>query len=147
MSLKVKPPRAKVELMERLSQMNYSMMTDKDLRKKLANLSIPSSGSKAVLIRRHMEWVNLVNANCDETKCPRSKRELLKELDTWEKAQGRQIQSQTSSLVMGKDFDGAAWATKHDSDFQRLIADARKKPRETQDILASATADPHTPDR
>lgn len=33
----------------------------------------------------------------------------------------------SGSSVMDKDFDGAGWASKHNGDFQKLIAEARKK--------------------
>lgn len=81
-------------------------------------------------MRRHTEWVNLVNSNCDSRK-PKSKRELLYELEVWERSQGRQIVTNGSmgSSVMDKDFDGTNWASKHSSDFQRLISEARKKAR------------------
>ncbi len=114
---------------ERLPRMNYSLLKDSALRKKLAELGIPSHGPKPLLVRRHTEWVNLVNSNCD-SQSPRTKRELLHDLDVWDKTQGRQILngSLTSSLsVMSKDFDGTAWVANHNSDFQKLIAEARKK--------------------
>ena len=121
------PPKA----MERLPQLNYSLLKDNALRKKMSELGLPNSGPRALLIRRHTEWINLVNANCD-SRSPRTKRELLHELDIWDKTQGRQVCNSSSggggsSSVMDKDFDGAAWATTHDNDFQNLIARARRK--------------------
>lgn len=129
--------------MERLPQLNYSLLKDNALRKKMSELGLPNSGPRALLIRRHTEWINLVNANCDSRR-PRTKRELLHELDVWDKTQGRQVCNSSngvggSSSVMDKDFDGAAWATSHDSDFQSLIARARRKTKpETED---TGTAD------
>lgn len=125
------PPKA----MERLPQLNYSLLKDNALRKKMSELGLPNSGPRALLIRRHTEWINLVNANCDSRR-PRTKRELLHELDIWDKTQGRQVCNSSngggdSSSVMDKDFDGAAWATSHDSDFQSLIARARRKTEPT----------------
>ncbi len=123
-----KPSKSK----ERLPQLNYSLLKENALRKKLSEIGIPSGGPRALLIRRHTEWVNLINANCDSTR-PRSKRELLHELDVWDRTQGRQIANastggNSTSSVMDKNFDGAAWAASHDQDFQSLIAMARKKP-------------------
>ena len=133
--------------MERLPQLNYSLLKDNALRKKLSELGIPNGGSRAHLIRRHTEWINLVNANCDSRR-PRTKRELLHELDLWDKAQGRQTlnnsNASVSSSVMDKDFDGAAWATSHDSDFQTLIARARKKAKPGTEDTRS-TDQPKTP--
>ena len=117
--------------MERLPQLNYSLLKDGALRKKLSEIGISNTGPRALLIRRHTEWINLVNSNCDSTK-PRTKRELLHELDVWDKTQGRQVLNSLSggykaASVMSKEFDGAAWATNHDQDFQSLIAKARTK--------------------
>ena len=96
----------------------------------MTELGIPSGGPKALLKQRHMEWVNLVNANSDSSQ-PRRKRELLHELDVWDRTQGRQILNAASdstgaNSVMRKDFDGATWAMSHDDDFQKLIHTARQ---------------------
>ena len=126
------PPsfRPEHKAIDRLPQLNYSLLKDNALRKKFSELGIPNGGPRTLLVKRHTEWINLVNANCDSTK-PRSKRELLHDLDVWEKTQGRQIlnlsNSGGASSVMHKDFDGAAWATSHNQDFRNLIAKARRK--------------------
>jgi E3 ubiquitin-protein ligase RAD18 len=97
----------------------------------MVDLGIPSGGPKALLIRRHTEWVNLVNANYDSSR-PRTKRELLQELSVWDRSQGRLLpnglgHNANESLLMKKDFDCAAWGTAHSEDFQRLIQEARRK--------------------
>ena len=117
--------------MERLPQLNYSLLKDTALRKKLSELGISNGGPKDLLIRRHTEWVNLVNANCDASK-PKTKRELVHELESWDRTQGRQILNNcngagSTSSVMSKDFDGAAWAIDHGNNFQTLITQARRK--------------------
>ena len=119
--------------MERLPQLNYSLLKDTALRKKLSELGIPNGGPKDLLIRRHTEWVNLVNANCDSSK-PKTKRELIQELESWDRTQGRQALNNyngagSASSVMSKNFDGAAWASNHGNNFQSLIAQARRKVR------------------
>lgn len=116
---------------ERLPQLNYSLFKENALRKKLVDMGIPSGGPKALLIRRHTEWVNLVNANSDSSR-PRSKRELLQDLTEWDRSQGRVIPNRlghtaSASSLMQKDFDGVAWGTAHSRDFQRLIQEARKR--------------------
>ncbi|KAL1961129.1 hypothetical protein VTO42DRAFT_3074 [Malbranchea cinnamomea] len=109
---------------KRLPTINYSLLKEQDLRKKLRELGIPDFGNRQLLQRRHTEWINLWNANCD-SKTPKSKRELLKELDIWERSQGGQA-SAGSNKVMRKDFDGSAWSAAHMEDYRRLIADARR---------------------
>lgn len=115
---------------ERLPTMNYSILKDGVLRRKLRDLGIPDWGPRPLLQRRHTEWMNLWNANCD-SKTPKSKKELLRELDIWERTQGGQAAASPSvgsaNSIMRKDFDGAAWSASHDHEFKRLIASARQR--------------------
>lgn len=113
---------------DRLSELNYSLLTDTKLTKKLKELGIPDWGSKQLMVKRHTAWVNLWNANCDSSH-PRSKRDLLKDLDAWERTQGGKASTTngTASSVMRKDFDGASWANKNKDDFSRLIAEAQRR--------------------
>ncbi|KAI4211581.1 MAG: hypothetical protein LQ351_005622 [Letrouitia transgressa] len=115
---------------ERLPQINYSLMKDNALRKKLSEHGIPNDGSRAALTQRHAEWVNIVNANADSAR-PRSRKEMLRELDIWERTQGRHTanglaDSNNSNHVMSKDFDSSAWASSHSKDFQDLISKAQQ---------------------
>lgn len=110
---------------DRINQLNYSMLTDTAMAKKLKEGGIPNWGNKKLMTNRHREWVNIWNANCDSTQ-PRTKRELLHDLDVWERTQGGKAPTTNSSL-MRKDFDGDAHSKLHHDDFSRLIADARRK--------------------
>jgi len=112
-------------------------MKDQALRKKLQDLGIPNWGLRQLLIRRHVEWVNIWNANCDSDR-PRSKRELLRDLDGWEHSQGghaKESSAGPANGVMAKDFDSRAYASSNKDDFGRLIEQARRKAR-----VAAATA-------
>ena len=119
---------------DRLPTLAYSMLSDTALRKKLQALGISSQGPKLLLQKRHTEWVNLWNANCD-SRNPRTKRELLGELDVWEKTQGRQVLQGMSAAaaggqgtgVMAKDFDGESWMKGNKGDFDELVRRAREK--------------------
>lgn len=114
---------------ERLPAINYSILKEGVLRKKMKDLGIPSWGPRPLLQKRHTEWMNLWNANCD-SKFPKSKLELVRELDAWERIQGGHANPssfETTNTVMGKTFDATAWSTSHGDDFKRLIANARKK--------------------
>ncbi|EAW14522.1 E3 ubiquitin-protein ligase RAD18 [Aspergillus clavatus NRRL 1] len=114
--------------LERLPIINYSLLKDNVLRKKLKDLGIPNFGPRPLLQRRHTEWMNLWNANCD-SRAPKSKRELLHELSIWERTQGGYAAqpSESSNTVMRKDFDAESWSANHDGDFKRLIENARKR--------------------
>lgn len=73
----------------------------------------------------------MVNANRDSSR-PRTKREMLQELEIWDRTQGRQIskvpgETPNPNLIMSKEFDGQAWALSHNTDFRQLISDARSK--------------------
>ncbi|KAF1919598.1 hypothetical protein BDU57DRAFT_554843 [Ampelomyces quisqualis] len=121
----------------RLSQLNYAMLKESALRKKLQEIGIPNWGSKDLLKRRHIEWLNIYNSNCDAHESVRkSKRQLVKELDEWETTQGGKADSKDSK-IMKKDFDGNGYAKSHKPDFDALIAKA-KLPR-------SAPHPQHTP--
>ncbi|KAM0713325.1 hypothetical protein Q7P35_000777 [Cladosporium inversicolor] len=112
---------------DRISELNYSLLKETAMRKKMDELGLPSFGSKQLMVRRHTEWVNLWNANCDSSNS-RSKRELLSDLDTWERTQGGRAPTTNQGYgIMRKDFDGTSWANKNKVDFSRLIADARRK--------------------
>jgi E3 ubiquitin-protein ligase RAD18 len=110
---------------QRLGALNYSLLTETALRKKLAEIRIPSYGSKPLMQKRHMEWMSLWNASCDSSS-PQTKQELLRELETWDRTQGRQIaNAQGPSGVMAKDFDTKAWTESRKDDFADLIKRAK----------------------
>ncbi|KAK7608184.1 DNA repair protein rad18 [Phyllosticta paracitricarpa] len=115
----------------RLPQLTYTLLNDVKLRKKLKELGIPNHGPRALLIRRHKEWINLWNANCDSTR-PLTKRQLLSELDSWERSQGgSRGQSSWAGRgagdVMDKDFKRDGWAESNKNQYDDLIAQARSR--------------------
>ncbi|KAI0837840.1 DNA repair protein rad18 [Hypoxylon sp. FL0890] len=121
---------------ERLPAVNYSMLKEPQLKKKLAELGLSTTGGRQMLEKRHREWTTIWNANCD-SQYPRRKTELLHDLDTWERTMGARAPTSSRSLNMGaqikdKDFDGAAWAAKHDNSFKDLIANARRNKRSVE---------------
>ncbi|KAI0380382.1 DNA repair protein rad18 [Hypomontagnella monticulosa] len=122
----------------RLPSIHYAVLKDGPLRKKLSELGISTAGSRQMLERRHKEWITIWNANCD-SQYPRRKAELLHDLDVWERTVGARAPTTSRALSLGaqikdKDFDGAAWAAKHDVSFKDLIASARRnrKPAEKE---------------
>lgn len=112
---------------KRLPKLNYSLLKERDLKKKLIEMGIRATGPKALLEKRHTEWVSIWNANCDSSS-PRSRRDVLQDLDSWERSQGTlaPAPSGPASSIMKKDFERAAWAASHHDDFETLIAKARK---------------------
>jgi E3 ubiquitin-protein ligase RAD18 len=103
------------------------MLKEGALRKKLQEIGIPNWGTKELLKRRHIEWLNIHNSNCDAHESVRkTKRQLVKELEEWENTQGGRADSKESK-IMKKDFDGSGYAKSHKTDFDDLIAKARSK--------------------
>ncbi|KAH8172585.1 zinc finger, c3HC4 type (RING finger) domain-containing protein [Sarocladium implicatum] len=116
--------------LERLPAINYSMLKDNALRKKLSELGISPSGPRPLLEKRHKEWITIWNANCDAAR-PKKRSQLMHDLDVWERTQGGRAPTtgrtvQNAAMIKDKDFDGKAWATTHDDSFRELIANARK---------------------
>ncbi|KAF4584213.1 DNA repair protein rad18 [Ophiocordyceps camponoti-floridani] len=95
----------------------------------MTELGISSSGSRALLERRHREWLTLWNANCDASR-PKKRSLLLQDLELWERTQGANARVVSAAAVKDKDFDTLGWAAKHDSSFKSLIASARKSKAE-----------------
>ncbi|OAF57651.1 E3 ubiquitin-protein ligase rad18 [Pseudogymnoascus destructans] len=128
-----------------LPTLNYSLLSDTNLRKKLKDLGISSIGNRPPLERRHREWVTLWNANCDSSK-PRSKAELLRDLETWERTQVSQGTSRNYTggglPIASKDFDGAAWSSKHGPTFRSLIEEAARSRRQKSSGEATSTSEP-----
>jgi E3 ubiquitin-protein ligase RAD18 len=106
------------------------MVKDNALRKKLGDMGISAAGSRQLMERRYTEWVTLWNANCD-SKIPKGKGELKRELDVWERTQGGGApvasRMNTGGNIRDKDFDGLAWSKNNDESFKQLVAEARKK--------------------
>ncbi|KFY17571.1 hypothetical protein V492_00552 [Pseudogymnoascus sp. VKM F-4246] len=130
-----------------LPTLTYGLLNDTSLRKKLKELGISSTGNRQALERRHKEWLAIWNANCDAPK-PRSKAELLRELDTWEKIQAGPGSSRSYTLGSGglpiasKDFDSAAWSSKHGSAYRNLIEEAGRNRRQKSSGEATSTSEP-----
>jgi hypothetical protein len=119
---------------ERLPKLNYHTMKEKDLRKKMQELGLSAEGSKAVLQQRHAEYVMLVNANLD-AKHPRSKRDLLTEMRSWESLRldaerNRKPNHSHNTSASDKEKEKEQlkeYSKENDDDFKRLIEDAKKR--------------------
>jgi E3 ubiquitin-protein ligase RAD18 len=120
------PTKVPSETPQYLGFLNYAMLKDLQLRKKLKDQGIPNDGSRQILEKRYTYWINLYNSNCD-AKSPRNRRELLRELAVWEKSQFGYSASSDRDGVMAKDFDGDGWNGRHKDQFQDLIEQARAK--------------------
>lgn len=129
---------------DRLPFINYTLLNDNSLRKKLRDLGIPNHGSKDLMRRRHTEWVNLWNANCDSTN-PISKRQLLQELRVWEDTLGRQGDKAVTAGFMAKDFDRDRHVKTQKTNFDNLIKQARQKKATSADTAGLSTENTKPP--
>jgi hypothetical protein len=141
------PEKGPEKPLERLAQVNYGMMNENKVRKKALDLGLIGAGNKQIMEKRITEWITLWNSNCDAT-LPKSKAELRREMDMWERTQGVYAPSNsTGNQIKSKDFDAAAWSNQHDASFKDLIANARKKAQAVKSVTTSgAIPDTPTPD-
>lgn len=113
-----------------LPTINYNLLTETKLRGKLKDLGIPNHGNKDLMRKRHGEWVNLWNANCDSLQ-PVSKGKLLRDLDIWERNYARDERSRnvgasgSGGAVMEKEFDREGYMKKEKDNFSDLVKMAR----------------------
>lgn len=117
---------------DRLPFINYNLLAENGLRKKLRDLGIPTQGSKELMRKRHTEWVNLWNANCDSSK-PVTKRQLLSDLRVWEDTLGRQMEKPPNTGFMAKDFDRDSHVRSQKNNFDELIKKARERVTATRE--------------
>ncbi|KAF9159524.1 E3 ubiquitin-protein ligase rad18, partial [Actinomortierella ambigua] len=75
-----------------LPKLAYGVLNDKQLRKKLQELGLPSHGDKALMQKRHAEYLTRYNANCDALR-PFSDAELKRQMVDWERAYGLDLQA------------------------------------------------------
>jgi hypothetical protein len=118
--------------MEQLPRLTYSHLTDTKLRAKLRELGIPEHGTRKLMQERHTEWKNLWNANID-SEYPKSKRELLRELDIWERAHTKPVNNKTKEAT----WSDEAWGAKHGGEFKDLVEAAKRgiKRRKVEDTV------------
>ncbi|KAI1775750.1 DNA repair protein rad18 [Hypoxylon cercidicola] len=124
------PKKQPAMIPERLPAINYSMLKEPQLKRKLLDLGLSTVGNRQMLERRHKEWTTIWNANCDSLE-PRPKTHLMRDLDIWERTLGSKAPTFSKAISSGaqikdKDFDGAAWSIKHDTSFKNLVASARQ---------------------
>lgn len=139
---------------QRLPTINYSLLTENSLRRKLKDLGIPNLGSKELMRRRHGEWVNLWNANCDSLQ-PLSKGKLLRDLDVWERNLGKDERQRQAAggpngggAVMEKEFDREGYMRREKDDFLDLIRQAResRSAKQTADAPPAPAGSNHPAD-
>ncbi|NWI41257.1 RAD18 ligase, partial [Picathartes gymnocephalus] len=122
-----------------MSKVVYNLLSDRDLRKKLKEHGLSTSGTRQQLIKRHQEFVHMYNAQCDSLN-PKSVAEVVKELEKNEKVR---VQLECNkpgenSLTFTKDqteeeIDAihAEYRKKHRSEFKFLVDQVNKRWKKT----------------
>ncbi|KAF9896631.1 E3 ubiquitin-protein ligase rad18, partial [Lobosporangium transversale] len=77
---------------KRIPKLTYSILNDKQLRKKLQELGLPTHGDKQLMQKRHAEYVTIYNANCDATR-PQTQAQLMKAMEVWERSYEKDMQT------------------------------------------------------
>jgi len=96
------------------------MYNEKQLRLKLSENGLSTIGSKAVLITRHKEYVNVYNANIDRLH-PQSRQEILRHMERWDATQ-----LNLGRVDKRKELDGEEWGKKCKAEFGALTRQARE---------------------
>ncbi|KAJ6546985.1 hypothetical protein B0H19DRAFT_1163341 [Mycena capillaripes] len=113
---------------DHLPKVSYDTLKDKQLKDKLLELGLPTTGDRTVWIARHQRWAMLWNANLDKSAPKRqSKAELLKELKKWEEE--RKVKKKKTTV-------DDSYLKTHNSEFKKLVAAARPKPA-SREVLSS----------
>ncbi|KAI9649863.1 E3 ubiquitin-protein ligase rad18 [Ciborinia camelliae] len=130
---------------DRLPVVNFSLIKDQALKKKLIDLGISAAGGREMMRKRLTEYTTIWNANCD-AKHPRGTGQLKRDLESWERTLGSRAPqpSALSAHIKDKDFDGLSWSSEHRNNFRDLIAQARQKmpnkpPNEMENNAATST--------
>lgn len=118
------PSKTIIHTYSKLPKLNYALLSESKLRSELKSLGLKIFGDKAMLQRRHSEWINLWNSNID-SKTPVSKRVLLEKLDAWD-----QVQSKTPSI---KHVLEDSWIQTYKTDFEKLIQNAQQSKKRKVD--------------
>ncbi|KAF9431647.1 E3 ubiquitin-protein ligase rad18 [Entomortierella beljakovae] len=87
-----KPPPLTYPEPKRIPKLTYSVLNDKQLRKKLQEHGLNTHGDKQLMQKRHAEYVTIFNANCDATR-PQTNAQLMKSMEIWERSYEQDMQA------------------------------------------------------
>lgn len=119
----------KAKPLRKITRVNQATDSMANVKRKLQDEGLNTSGTKQALYRRYDEWVTLWNANVDN-KNPRSKSEVKDDLRRWESTM-----TDIAAKTTLKGIDEKSWVQQHKEDYDYLIEQARasiKKKKEGQ---------------
>ncbi|XP_024126918.1 E3 ubiquitin-protein ligase RAD18 isoform X2 [Oryzias melastigma] len=114
-----------------MAKLVYNLLSMQELRRRLKECQLSAQGSRDQLIRRHQDFVQLFNAECDSLN-PKSAEEIAKEVEANEKARS-QLQGKIKPVMVFSKNQSVEeieeihsnYRKQHSSDFSRLIAQVR----------------------
>ncbi|XP_067360956.1 E3 ubiquitin-protein ligase RAD18 isoform X2 [Channa argus] len=114
-----------------MAKLVYNLLSMQELKRRLKECHLSMQGSRDQMIKRHKEFVQIYNAQCDSLN-PKSAEDIAREVETNEKMRN-QLQGKTKPVMFftknqsEKEIDEmhSQYRKQHSSDFSRLIAQVR----------------------
>ncbi|KAG7478015.1 hypothetical protein MATL_G00075880 [Megalops atlanticus] len=114
-----------------LTKLVYTLMTVRELKKRLKEFHLPTQGSRDELIWRHQEFVHMYNAQCDSLN-PKSAEEIAKEVEENEKMRAKLQCKSKRLMVFSKNQTEeeiqemhSKYRKQHSDEFSHLIAQVK----------------------
>ncbi|XP_069682882.1 E3 ubiquitin-protein ligase RAD18-like [Periplaneta americana] len=127
----------KMQKRKPLPKLVYSLLQDKELKKKLKEHGLSTQGDRKTLVNRHQRFTLLYNSECDVLN-PRSVVDLIKQLEKEEQEEKRVTSVSTSSkLKIDRKTDpklienaNQEYIQQHKSSYEMLIQSIKKRDEE-----------------
>ncbi|XP_049445004.1 E3 ubiquitin-protein ligase RAD18 isoform X1 [Epinephelus fuscoguttatus] len=114
-----------------MTKLVYTLLSMQELKRRLKECHLSMQGPRDQLIKRHQEFVQIYNAQCDSLN-PKSAEDIAKEVEANEKMRNRLQGKAKPVMVFAKNQSEkeieemhSNYRKKHSSDFSRLIAQVR----------------------
>ncbi|XP_078270546.1 E3 ubiquitin-protein ligase RAD18 isoform X5 [Rhinoraja longicauda] len=126
--------RSSVNKRKLLPKLVYNLLSDRDLKKKLKECGLSTQGNKAQLVKRHQEFIQMYNSQCDSLN-PRSAKDIIKEIEKNEKTRVQlEAKFVENAMKFTKDqseeqIDAVhkEYCANHKQEFQQLIAEVKSR--------------------
>ncbi|KAF5909355.1 E3 ubiquitin-protein ligase RAD18 isoform X2, partial [Clarias magur] len=109
----------------------YTLLTTVELKRRLKDCHLSTQGPREQLIRRHQEFTQIYNAQCDALN-PRSSEDIAREVDNNEKMRSQLEKQIKPAIVITKKHTveeieqlHSDYRKQHSGEFSRLIAQVR----------------------
>ncbi|XP_068108880.1 E3 ubiquitin-protein ligase RAD18 isoform X2 [Hyperolius riggenbachi] len=137
-----------------ITKVVYNLLSERDLRKRLKEAGLSTHGTKQQMIRRHQDYVQMYNSQCDALE-PKSAAEIIRELEENEKIRSSLEAKQESAMTFKKeqseeeiDEIHLQYRKKHKSEFQQLLDQVKgrwkngKSKKENREASSSRADEP-----